>query len=146
MGNLAGRYERLNGAPRHYRRAVFPVNRQTVSSRRNAAPEREQPVNFEGSVNQRFREFYPEISGCGRNLVVPFRAPKSRSRNRERPSTRRIFANRCNNWPKTQNARRPGFGVGRQLVGRSDSVESRKAPRARLELATRRLTAACSTN
>lgn len=38
--------------------------------------ERDRPVNFEGSVNQRFREFWREISGCGRYLEGPFRTPK----------------------------------------------------------------------
>lgn len=103
--------------------------------------ERERPVNFSGSVNQRLREFWPEIPGCGRNLEGPFRTPKVLPRNRERRPDRGIVANPCQNWPETQNARQP-ISRRRALTGRWFlSVEKKRAPRPGLEIATTRLTA-----
>lgn len=55
--------------------------------------------HIEGSVNQRLREFWPEIPGCERNLEGPFRTPKVLSRNRERREDRQNVANPCGNWP-----------------------------------------------
>ncbi len=95
-------------------------------------PERERPVNFSGSVNQRFGEFWREISGCGRNLEGPFRTPEVLSRNRERRADGQIDANPCGNGPKTQNARQP-ISRRRALTGLAFlSVESKQAPRTKL--------------
>lgn len=103
--------------------------------------ERERPVNFEGSVNERFREFWREIPGCGRNLEGPFRTPEFLSRNRERDADRRIVANPCQNWPETRNTRLP-ISRRRALTGWWFlSVEKKRAPRVGLETATIRLTA-----
>ena len=91
--------------------------------------ERERPVNFSGSVNQRLREFWREISGCGRNLEGPFRTPEVLSRTRERDAASRIVANPCQNWPRTRNARQP-IGGRRALTGRWFlSAEKKRAPR-----------------
>ena len=91
-------------------------------------PERDRPVNFSGSVNQRLREFWREIPGCGRYLEGPFRTPEILSRNRDRDAGFGIVANPCQNWPRTRNARQP-ISRRRALTGLAFlSVEKKRAP------------------
>lgn len=130
----------------HTWRHLYLLIRYTRVRNDELGSERDRLVNFEGSVNQRFREFWVGIPGCGRNLEVPFRTPEILSRNRDRRVLHSIFAKPYDKRPETQNARRPISRLRALTGGSAYSVEPQKAPPARLELATRRLTAACSTN
>jgi len=67
--------------------------------------ERDRVVNSETPVNQRLREFWREIPGCGRDLEGSSRTPVGLSRNGESPRATRSDANRC---VKGGNAKTPG--------------------------------------
>ena len=67
--------------------------------------ERDRSVNFAGSVNQRFREFWPEIPGCGRNLEGSLRTPTTLSGTRESSRKTQSVANRTK---KGGNEKTPG--------------------------------------
>ena len=89
---------------------------------------RNRPVNSEGSANQRFREFWTEISGCGGNRGGSCRTLFAISRNGEHWPASGIAANRCDQRPETRNARLP-ISRGRALTGvRAETAENQKAP------------------
>ena len=145
----SGRAHRTSGCRRACRVSRTQFNRLHVLAANRGSLSRsgrDRPVNFSGSVNQRFREFGREISGCGRNLEGPFQTPEVLSRNRERVGATRIVANPCQNWPITRNARQ-SISRRRALTGRWFlSAEKKRAPPTGLEPVTRWLTATCSTN
>ena len=92
--------------------------------------ERNRPVNSEGSVNQRFREFCTEISGCEGNPGGSLRTPSAISRNGERRSMDGIVVNRYDERPETKGPRRP-ISRRQALTGvRTELVEIRRTPRA----------------
>ena len=78
--------------------------------------ERDRVVNSETPVNQRLREFWREIPGCGRDLEGSSRTPVGLSRNGESRQATRSDTNRC---VKGGNAKTPGgepLGVFCELV------------------------------
>lgn len=91
---------------------------------------RNRHVNSEGSVNQRFGEFWTEIPGRGRNPGGSFRTPIRLSRNGERRPASDIAANDGSKRPITRNARQP-ISRRRALTGVAVlSAETGIAPRA----------------
>jgi hypothetical protein len=58
------------------------------------APEKDQPVNSETPVNQRVREFWSGIPGCGSDLEGSLRTPTTLSGNRESSRETPSVANR----------------------------------------------------
>ena len=77
------------------------------------AAERNRPVNFSGSVNQRFREFWTAISGCEGNPRGSFRTPAVISRNGDRRAAGGIVANPCRKGQKRETPGDRSLGAGR---------------------------------
>src|SRR5579872_2730714 len=75
--------------------------------------ERDQPGNFLGSVNQRKREFGPEILGSERNLEGPSRTPKNLLRTRESDDAPGLDVNCCGKGGKRETPGGRPLGVRR---------------------------------
>jgi len=97
-------------------------------------------INFWGCVNQRFREFWRELSGCGRYHQGPHRPPETPRRTWRARQGWRTWRKPLRQRPKTQNAERILSRRFALTVLVSFSAEKSEAPRPGLEPGTNRLT------
>ena len=93
--------------------AWFGISFESVSSPGKLGPEKNQLVNSEGGVNQRFGDFWVEILGSGRNRGGSFRALVEISRNREFPARAGSDVNHCRKGSKCKTPGGRGLDVGR---------------------------------
>ena len=77
----------------------------------NPSTEKDQPVNSETPVNQRVREFWSGIPGCGRDLEGSLQTPITLSGNRESSRETPSVANRTKKGGNEKTPRGEPLGV-----------------------------------